>query len=86
MQVPSGTLIAYATKDGGVAEDGKGQYSPFTQALLDYIDEPEDIALVLRKVRERVMQETGGRQQPWDYGSLTGGSLILSRLKTTSSK
>ncbi len=86
MQVPSGTLIAYATKDGGVAEDGKGQFSPFTQALLEFIDDPEDIALVLRKVRERVMRETGGRQQPWDYGSLTGGSLILSRLKTTQSK
>ncbi|MFY8103876.1 MAG: caspase family protein [Ramlibacter sp.] len=80
MQVPTGTLIAYATRDGGVAEDGAGMHSPFTQAILDLIAEPEDISLVLRRVRDRVMQQTGGRQQPWEYGSLSGGSLVFSRL------
>ncbi len=80
MQVPTGTLIAYATRDGGVAEDGTGMHSPFTQAILDLIAEPEDISLVLRRVRDRVMRETGGRQQPWEYGSLSGGSLVFSRL------
>ena len=80
MQAPAGTLIAYATRDGGVAEDGTGRHSPFTQALLDLIAEPEDISLVLRKVRDRVMRETGGRQQPWEYGSLGGGALVFSRL------
>lgn len=80
MNVPSGTLIAYATRDGGTAEDGRGKHSPFTQALLDLIVEPEDISLILRKVRDRVMRETGGRQQPWEYGSLSGGTLVLSRL------
>lgn len=81
MQVPTGTLIAYATRDGGVAEDGTGQYSPFTQALVDLIAEPEDISLILRRVRDRVMRETDGRQQPWEYGSLSGGSLVFSRLQ-----
>lgn len=81
MQVPAGTLIAYATRDGGVAEDGAGSHSPYTQALLDLISEPEDISLILRKVRDRVMKETAGRQQPWEYGSLSGGSLVLSRMK-----
>ena len=80
MQVPTGTLIAYATRDGGVAEDGSGRHSPFTQALLDLIAEPEDISLILRKVRDRVMRDTAGRQQPWEYGSLSGGELVFSRL------
>ena len=81
MQVPTGTLIAYATRDGGVAEDGTGRHSPFTQALLDLIAEPEDISLILRRVRDRVMRDTSGRQQPWEYGSLSGGSLVFSRLR-----
>lgn len=81
MQVPTGTLIAYATRDGGVAEDGTGRHSPFTQALLDLIAEPEDISLILRRVRDRVMRDTAGRQQPWEYGSLSGGSLVFSRLR-----
>ena len=81
IQAPTGTLIAYATRDGGVAEDGTGKHSPYTQALLDLIDKPEDISLMLRRVRDRVMKETFGRQQPWEYGSLSGGELVLSRLK-----
>jgi uncharacterized caspase-like protein len=83
MSVSQGTLIAYATRDGQVALDGVGQkHSPFTEALLKHLEDPTDISVVLRRVRERVMQATGGKQQPWDYGSLTGGELVLSSLKT----
>jgi hypothetical protein len=77
-----GTLISYATKDGQTAADGVGsKNSPFTQALLEHINDPQDIAVVLRKVREKVMRSTGGKQQPWEYGSLTGGELVLSRIQ-----
>jgi hypothetical protein len=82
ISVAQGTLISYATKDGQVALDGVGQKnSPFTQALLEHITDPSDIAVVLRKVREKVMQATGGKQQPWEYGSLTGGELVLARVR-----
>jgi hypothetical protein len=81
INVSEGTLISYSTKDGQVAQDGEGKNSPFTKALLDHLDDPEDIAVVLRKVREQVMKNTGGKQQPWEYGSLTGGSLVLSAIK-----
>jgi hypothetical protein len=82
INVSEGTLISYATKDGQTAEDGAGQpNSPFTQALLEHIGDPADIAVVLRKVREKVMNATGGKQQPWEYGSLTGGELVLSAIR-----
>jgi len=81
ISVAEGTLISYATKDGQTAADGVGKNSPFTQALLEHINDPQDIAVVLRKVRERVMKITGGKQQPWEYGSLTGGELVLSAIK-----
>jgi uncharacterized caspase-like protein len=82
INVSEGTLISYATKDGQTAEDGAGQSnSPFTQALLEHIADPADIAVVLRKVREKVMNATGGKQQPWEYGSLTGGELVLSAIR-----
>jgi cytochrome c551/c552 len=78
-----GTLIAYATKDGQTASDGQGdRHSPFTRALLDHLEDPSDISVVLRRVREKVMQRTNGAQQPWEYGSLTGGELILSAIKS----
>lgn len=82
ISVAQGTLISYATKDGQTASDGVGaKNSPFTQALLQHLDDPADIAVVLRKVREKVMQATGGKQQPWEYGSLTGGELVLSAIR-----
>jgi TPR repeat protein len=82
ISVSEGTLIAYATKDGGVAYDGEGSAnSPFTESLARYLSDPEDIAVVLRKVRDDVLKKTKGQQQPWEYGSLTGGSLVLSRIK-----
>ena len=81
ISVAQGTLIAYATKDGQTADDGVGQKnSPFTAALYEHLADPDDISVILRKVREKVMQRTNGRQQPWDYGSLTGGALILSTI------
>lgn len=76
----SGTLISYATRDGSVAEDGKGRNSPYTTALLRHLDAPDDIAVVLRRVRQSVMEATGNRQEPWEYGSLVGDQLVLSRL------
>jgi hypothetical protein len=81
INVSEGTLISYATKDGSVAQDGDGKNSPFTSALLEHIGDPDDIAVVLRKVREKVMKTTGNKQQPWEYGSLTGGELVLSAIK-----
>ena len=81
INVSEGTLISYATKDGSVAQDGDGKNSPFTSALLEHIGDPDDIAVVLRKVREKVMKTTGNKQQPWEYGSLTGGTLVLSAIK-----
>jgi TRAP transporter TAXI family solute receptor len=78
MDVASGTLISYATKDGNVAADGAGKNSPYTEALLKHLDSREDISLILRKVRQDVMNKTKGQQVPWDYGSLVGGQLILS--------
>ena len=76
----TGTLISYATRDGAVAEDGNGPNSPYTSALLQHLDVPQDIALVLRQVRQSVMRMTGNRQQPWEYGSLVGEQLILSQV------
>ena len=76
----SGTLVAYATKDGSVAEDGSGRNSPYTTALLQHLDADEDIAVVLRRVRQAVLQSTGSRQEPWEYGSLVGDQLIVSRM------
>ena len=76
----TGTLIAYATKEGTVAADGNGTNSPYTTALLRHLDAPLDIGIVLRRVRQTVLQMTSNTQEPWEYGSLIGDQLILSQM------
>jgi len=83
VNVSRGTLISFATKDGGVAFDGAaGKNSPYTGALASKLDEREDISLVLRSVRDEVIKATQGKQEPWEYGSLSGGKLVLSSIAT----
>jgi hypothetical protein len=80
IDAPSGTLVSYATKEGRTAEDGTGKNSPFTTALLENLDAKQDISIVLRKVRRRVLELTSGQQEPWEYGSLTGDQLVISTM------
>lgn len=77
-----GTLIAYSTQPGNVAYDGTGTHSPFSSALLDHLETPgADIAMVLRRVRQQVLSETGGKQVPWSNSSLTGDVVLKSGLR-----
>ena len=68
-----GTLIAYATKPGAVAEDGAGENSPYTAVLAALIPEPGLSAESLfRNVATRVEERTRRRQQPWMESGLRG--------------
>ena len=72
------TLVAYAAKGGSVAADGDGRNSPYTGALLRYLEEPGvDVGRLFRKVRDDVLASTGGRQEPFVYGSLPGRDVYL---------
>lgn len=78
----AGTYISFATKPGDVASDGEGRNSPFTRALLRYIETPNvDIELMMRRVRRDVIKETaakGRKQVPWANTSMTS-SFFFSR-------
>ncbi len=68
-----GTLIAFATAPGEVAEDGAGQHSPFTAALLRKIATPGlELRALMAEVRREVREQTGGRQVPWEHSALEG--------------
>jgi formylglycine-generating enzyme required for sulfatase activity len=72
------TLIAYAAKAGSTAEDGPGENSPFTMALIKHVAEPGlDIRLALGRVRDEVLRNSRNDQEPFVYGSLGGGSVSL---------
>jgi Caspase domain len=72
------TLIAYAAKAGSTADDGDGQHSPFTTAILKNLTVPGlDVRLAFGRVRDEVLKTTSSRQEPFVYGSLGGGNVSL---------
>lgn len=73
MEAPRGTLIAYATAPGKVAQDGEGANSTYTTALLKVLGEPGlPVESVFKRVRAEVARATGDNQVPWEASSLTG--------------
>ena len=72
------TLVAYAAKENTVALDGDGRNSPYSEALLAHLEEPGlEVGLLFRKVRDAVLATTGGRQEPFVYGSLSSRGVYL---------
>jgi hypothetical protein len=66
-----GTFLSFSTSPGAVAEDGSGNNSPYTNALLAAGKENIPIEETFKRVRLAVNKVTEGRQTPWDSSSLT---------------
>jgi formylglycine-generating enzyme required for sulfatase activity len=70
MQAPQGSFIAYSTAPGDTAEDGSGSNSRYTAALASEIERGGKVEDVFKRVRQRLVKDTGGDQTPWDSSSL----------------
>jgi hypothetical protein len=59
-------MIVYATSPDSTADDGGGEHSPFTQALLSHLGRPnESILDAMIDVTNEVVKLTNNRQRPW---------------------
>ncbi|QOZ68300.1 caspase family protein [Bradyrhizobium arachidis] len=77
-EISADTLVAFAAKAGSISYDGDGVNSPYAAALLRHLAEPGiDIRIALGRVRDEVIAMTGGRQEPFIYGSLGGATISL---------
>ena len=73
MDAPTGTLVAFSTAPGRVAEDGVGSNSPYTRALARSMRIPGlKVEDVFKRVRIEVLERTEKRQVPWESSSLIG--------------
>jgi hypothetical protein len=71
MRAQASTFIAFAASPGDVAYDGNGFLSPFSAALVKYIDSPDlPISNLMSRVRQEVRNSTHGLQRTWDHSSL----------------
>ena len=68
----AGVLIAHATLPGAVAADGTDHHSPYTEALLAHLEEPDvELEVMLRRVAAAVYAATEGGQHPAVLTTLT---------------
>lgn len=73
MDAPTGTLLAYATAPGNVAEDGDASAGNglYTHHLVREIRQPGiKVEDVFKRVRQQVRKQSAGRQIPWESTSL----------------
>ncbi|MCU7835838.1 MAG: SUMF1/EgtB/PvdO family nonheme iron enzyme [gamma proteobacterium symbiont of Taylorina sp.] len=83
IKAPSASFIAYATAPGNVAADGSGKNGLYTQYLLENINIPGlTIEQMFKKVRVSVVQNSEGRQVPWENSSLLGEFLFVEALES----
>lgn len=60
-----GTIIAYAAAPGATAADGVGRNSPYTAALLRFVEQPGlEVGRMFREVAASVIEQTSGLQKP----------------------
>lgn len=69
---PLGSLIAFATQPGNVAEDGSGSNGLYTSAWLKHLQPGKNIYEVLTNVNNTVTTSSTSRQVPWFNSSLQG--------------
>lgn len=81
-----GMLIAYATREGQTAQDGKGDNSPFATALAAHIKEREPVLKIFDRIAESVRKETAEKQRPIRYGDLPVSAYILPPLVSDEQK
>jgi len=73
MAAPTGSILAYATAPDSVAYDGRGDNSPYAEALAEAMLMPNTpVEAVFKAVRISVINETDEKQVPWESSSLTG--------------
>ncbi|MBM1631627.1 caspase family protein [Sulfitobacter mediterraneus] len=84
MKAPTGTFLSYSTAPGAVALDGLDGNSPFTKALavqINVVGLP--IEQTFKRTRIEVIEQTNGRQTPWDTSSLTGDFFFEAKQQLT---
>jgi hypothetical protein len=66
---PTSTVVFYATRPGGTAQDGNDENGVFTKALLQEIVKPEQpLEVLFRRVSNAVYKNSKGEQEPWIEG------------------
>ena len=78
VDVTDNVLVAFSAAAGTTANDGAGRNSPYSGALLRYVEQPGlEINYLFRNVHDDVLKTTLNTQEPAVYGSLSKDEIYL---------
>jgi uncharacterized caspase-like protein len=78
VEVSDNVLVAFSAAAGTTANDGAGRNSPYSGALLRYVEKPGlEINYLFRDVHDDVLKATFNTQEPAVYGSLSKDEIFL---------
>jgi uncharacterized caspase-like protein len=78
VDVSDNVLVAFSAAAGTTANDGNGRNSPYSGALLRYVEKPGlEINYLFRDVHDDVLKETLNTQEPAVYGTLSKDEIFL---------
>jgi uncharacterized caspase-like protein len=76
--VTDNVLVAFSAAAGTTASDGAGRNSPYSSALLRYVERPGlEINYLFRDVHDEVLKATQNLQEPAVYGTLSKDEIYL---------
>lgn len=85
MDPGTGTIVSYSGKTETPVENDVDGISPYTRALLKFIEQPRlELGDLVESVRRDVMQSTDSRQEPFSLGSLSRHYHLLPALQAAS--
>lgn len=85
ISTPKGTLIAYATAPGSVADDGERGNGLYTSELMHWMKQPGlNVEEMFKQVRSAVVNRSGGKQVPAESTMLIGDFYFSGTDKRTS--
>jgi hypothetical protein len=78
VDVTDNVLVAFSAAAGTTASDGAGRNSPYSGALLNYVEKPGiEINYLFRDVHDDVLKATLNSQEPAVYGTLSKDEIFL---------
>jgi uncharacterized caspase-like protein len=78
VDVTDNVLVAFSAAAGTTASDGDGRNSPYSDALLRYVERPGlEINYLFRDVHDDVLKATLNNQEPAVYGTLSKNEIYL---------
>lgn len=79
-----GLLVSFAAEAGNTASDGDSGHSPYTEAFLEVLDQPDlEVGKMFRTLRAKVREKSKGKQIPVEQAQLPDHDVFITPISST---